>query len=101
MFIVCSLLSGVLEMAYLGQHEVSTMWKAMTAFDAVDLGNPLSAASGVVVGMWNLIKAVFQMLMWDFSFFTGYWMLVRYVFMAISLGVIVALFLSLRGTSSA
>lgn len=101
MFIVCSLLGGVLEMWYLRQHEVSTMWAAMTAFDAVDLGNPLAAASGIVVGTWNLVKSCFQILTWDYAFFTGYWMVVRYFFMTISLGVIVALFLSLRGTSSA
>lgn len=100
-FIVCSLLAGVLEMWYLQQHEVSTLWAAMSAFDAVDLGNPLAAASGVVVGIWNLVKATFQMLTWDYAFFDGYWLVVRYFFMTISLGVIVALFLSLRGTSSA
>lgn len=100
-FIVCSLLAGVLEMAYLGQHEVSTLWKAMSAFDSIQMWNPLSWGFGVLVGTWNLVQAVFQMLMWDYAFFDGYWMVARYFFMTISLGVIVALFLSLRGTSSA
>lgn len=99
-FIVCSILSGVLEMSYLGNHETSTLWKAMSAFDIVDSSNPLSIASGVVVGMWNLIKAAFQILLWDYAFFTGYWLVVKYLFMTISLGIVVALFLSLRGTSS-
>jgi len=100
-FFICSLIGGVLEMGYLGQHETTTLWQAMTAFDSIDSLNPYNILTGIAVGTYNLMKTVKDIILWDYSYFIGYWLIVRYLFMTISLGVVVALFLSLRGTSSA
>ena len=48
----------------------------------------------------DVIVLVFSMLWFDYAFLTGDWIFLRFIFMTISIGMIVSLFLAMRGTSS-
>lgn len=100
LYVILIIVSGIGEGTYLGTSGVATIWEAMTAFRAVDVTNPLTAISGVLILVWQLLVGIFEMLTWKFSFFVGIWAIFRWLLCAISLGIIVSLILTIRGVSS-
>ena len=55
---------------------------------------------GFFVIAWEWLQAIWVALSWDYSFFTGYWEILRYVGWCFSIGFIVSLVLAVRGTGS-
>lgn len=100
LYVVLSVVSGIDEGTYFGGTGVETIWMGFTSFEIVDYSNPLTAVSGVLVALKDLGVGLFEILTWKFSFFTGSWVIVRFVLGAISLGVMVSMILALRGTAS-
>jgi len=100
LFLVATIMSQIIEYGYAGGDTSTTFWTAMTSFKGISFSNPITAVWSIMVGIWDIIKALFNMFFWNYSFFTGELVIVRYFLMSISLGVIVSLLLAIRGTSS-
>ena len=99
LFVFCTIQSGISEETYFGGG-AGTIWKAITSFQTIDIANPLSVTFGVGIAVYDFFKGLYQILTWDFSMFQGVWAIFRWVFMGISVGMIVSLLLALRGTTS-
>lgn len=100
-FILLTIGSGVLEQTYLGTAEAGVFWQAISSFQAVSISDPITAIWSIMVGAWSMIQALFKMLIWDYAFFIDDYLVFRYLFMSISVGMVVSLLLAIRGTSSA
>jgi hypothetical protein len=100
-FILLHLVNGVCEMSF-ATGDTETIFNGV--IEQVEI---VSESSNVLSGAWNVVVLgsqvfvlFFRMLWFDYAFLTGDWIFLRFLFMAISLGIIVGLFLALRGTSS-
>ena len=97
LFLAGTIISNILEQAYLGTSE-ATMWYKLTSNYQELSWNFFT----VIKVAWSYIVLVWKMFWWDYSFWYGSWEIVRYLCMCISIGIIVSLILSVtRGTSSA
>jgi hypothetical protein len=57
--------------------------------------------TGVFKVAWNYIQILWDMFLWDYPFFTGSYVFFRWLFIAISVGIVVSLVLAtFRGVSS-
>jgi len=100
LFIILTIASNIIEQAYLGTGETGTIWNVMKSFQAINFSNPLTAVGGIIIAVIDLVKGIFAMLTFDYAFFTGVWEVFRWLFMSISLGIVVSLVLAIRGVSS-
>lgn len=110
LWIIGTLISVTLEATYIGQElqytetgevvgTVSTLDKLMNPeFD--EFTNPLTFVVGVFNIVWDYIGVLWNMLWWNYVFFTGVWSIFKYIGWCISLGLIMSLVLAIRGTSS-
>ena len=99
-FVLLTVTSNIMEGAYLGANATDTLWSGMTSFQAIDFSNPVTAVGGMVIAMANLMTSLFKMLVWDYSFLTGEWAIFKWLFMAISFGLVFSIITVLRGVSS-
>jgi len=99
-YVVLSVISGIDEGTYFGGTGIDTIWSGFTTIQTVDFTNPLTVVVGLIVALKDLMIGLFEILTWKFSFFTGSYVIFRYILGAISLGIMVSLILALRGTSS-
>lgn len=88
----------VLDMA---TGQMSVIGEAMAGLKQMNFSNPVTGIISIVTGFGTIMKAVFHIFMWDYSFFYGYYAWIRWLFFAVSLGIIMSLVLSwVRGSSS-
>lgn len=102
MFILLSLISGILEAQYLGGQEdqVDTFTKLMSPPSFTSM-NPLNVLWTVVTIGWHYLTAFWDMLWFNYAFFTGGWTIIKWiVFFPISIGVVFSFISLIRGTSS-
>ena len=78
LFLIMTIASNILEGAYLGSSSTGTLWSTMSAAD------PMSMITGIG-----------KMLTFDYAFFTGVWVIFRYVFICISVGIFVGMLLQM------
>jgi len=100
LFVVGSLWSGICEQQYLGNETAGVFWSMLNTFDSLNFSNPLSAGWSLFVGTWAMIKCAFQMLLWDYAFLTGYFVILRVFLITISVGIVISIVLALKGASS-
>jgi len=99
-YVLLTVISGIDEGTYFGGTGVETLWSGFKSVQVVDFTNPLNTVSGIIVALKNLMIGLFEIMTWKFSFFTGAFLIVRYILSAISLGVVVSIIMALRGTAS-
>lgn len=99
-YVLLTVISGIDEGTYFGGTGVETLWKGFNTVQVVDFTNPLTTVSGVIVALKNLMIGLFEIMTWKFSFFTGPFLIFRFILSAISLGVMVSVIMALRGTAS-
>lgn len=97
-----SLLSGIIEMQYLGgaADTESVFERLLAPAMATSTTNIFTLGYSVVATSPIWIGALWEAFWFDYAMFTGVWQIVRWLFVAVNLGVIVSLVLALRGTSS-
>jgi len=98
-WVILSVVSGIPEGTYFSGG--GTIWNAVMGFQALDLTNPLTAVSDIMMSLKDLFVGIFEVITWKFSFFTGVFAIFRWILFAITLAVIVSFIMALRGTSSA
>ncbi len=100
LYVVLCVVSGIDEGTYFGGTGVATIWKGFTSLRVIEFTNVATGVWGVLVALKDLVVGLFEILTWQFSFFTGPLAIVRFILGAISLGIMTSLILALRGTSS-
>jgi hypothetical protein len=95
-YVVLSVLGGIGEQVYLGSTEASTI---NTLFDLhmPAYTNVLSFGLAAIQVTADWIQGVWQILTFDYSFFQGEWIIVRYVFCAFGAGIGFGLVMSFLG----
>ncbi len=88
--VLCSVLAmvGPLEGAPSEGH-TATYWldQCINNFSAVGQGG-WHVITGIALGIWSFLMALANMFIWNYSFFEGYWQILRWVvFMPISVGL--------------
>lgn len=96
-FVISTVLCLVLESQ---ASDVTVISGVLDKFQAMEFNNPVSVGWAVITGLGAILKAIFDVLTWNYSFFIGYWVWVRFLMMTISFGIIISLLLAIRGTSS-
>ncbi len=97
-FVLMTIVSGILEFTYLGVSEQGTIQNLLVSITRLNWSNVLLFPFSAFAALIYVIRILIAALLWDYSFFTDAWQIVRYaVFMPISIGFIVALFIELRG----
>lgn len=100
LFLMGSLLSGVIEQQYLGSSQVGVLHGLIAGYQQANFSNPIIGIASIFSIVWNSLKAIWQMFWWNYAFFDGYWVIFKYLGWCISLGVVITLVLSLtRGVS--
>lgn len=102
LFIAGTVLSGLLELQYLGSAEAGLFYRLTHNYEAIEFTNPLVALGTFATVAWAYIGDIWTMFIWDYAFFEGSWSIFRYlIFWPISIGLIVSLILAaIRGVSS-
>ena len=60
----------------------------------------IGASTSYFTVAWDKIQVLWDMFWWDYAFFTGAWIFLRFFFIAVSVGIILSLVWSLIGRSS-
>jgi len=102
LFIVLSLISGIIELAYLGGSENHS-----NVFSTI-FATKIDTSTSIWGTLWSslvftkdLIVAVWSAFWFDYAFFTGQYQIFRWAFfLPVSIGLIVSLIFAARGTSS-
>ena len=74
LFLIMTIASNILEGAYFGGDAASTIWGSMSISD------PRS-----------MVEGISSMLIFDYAFFTGFWVIFRYLFICISVGILIGM----------
>lgn len=100
-FILLHLVNGVCEMTFMTGNTESIFNGVIGQTQIVtESSNYLTGAYNVLVLGWEVLKLLWAMFWFDYAFLTGDWIFLRFIFMTISVGLIVSLVLAMRGTSS-
>ena len=100
-FVILTILSGIIEMQYLGTSDAGILHNIITAPKITTFNDPISIVVTLATATLNIAKALWQAFWWDYAFFQGYWVIIKYaLFWPISIGIIVAFLLAIRGVSS-
>ena len=100
LYIIGAVLGGVQEQTWPGSTERSALDRLMKP-ELADISNPWEGVTAffTVAGDW--VDALWEVLTFDYPFFTGELVILRWLFLAISIGIILALLLAWwRGTPS-
>lgn len=93
------LISAIINEQVFGASEAS-LFSGIMQPSFSDSPNVLQMFSGFFVVAWEWIQLIFKMLTFDFAFFTGYFVIIRLFFVALSVGIVWGIVSMMRGTSS-
>jgi hypothetical protein len=98
--IVMQLICGVCEMSY-GFGDTPSRIQTFLSPPVPSYSNPAQAVFAYITVGWEWLSNLFWMFWWDYSFFSGSWQMVRYIFfLPISVGVVVMIVLvAMRGVT--
>jgi len=103
LFIGGALLSGILEMQYLGGSEsVSGVFNSLMSVPSLANLNFLEIVGAVIGIVWNWIQAFWDMLWWNYAFFDDSWAIIKWIlFYPLSVAMVVTTVMAIgRGVSS-
>lgn len=99
LFILGTFISVTLEGQFIGADTTSVFYDIMNP-DFMEYTNPLTAIGGFFIYVLAWVKGIWAVLWWDYSFFTGSWVVLRYVGWAISTAFVIGLVMAIRGVGS-
>jgi hypothetical protein len=92
LFAICTVFSQIIEQTYFTNSHVTTLYDALMTFKAISLANPLGAFWGIIVGLGQVLHAIWTAFIWDYSFLQGSWQIVRWIIcIPISAGIAIGL----------
>lgn len=89
LFFFLSMLSSIIEGLYMTEGTTVTLYSVMQHIKGINLANPFGAAYDIVIGVKLFLQALWVMFIWDYSFFTGTWEIVRYFLMTVSSAIFI------------
>jgi len=92
-FFLLSLLSSIGEGLYMTGSSSTTIIDVIQYFTNINYGSVtvyIPFTGDIAVGAGMLLKAIWTMIIWDYSFLTGSFLIVRYLLIALSAGFFVA-----------
>jgi uncharacterized membrane protein YvlD (DUF360 family) len=95
-FVLLTIISGVAEGTYMSSEDATLFWTLLHP-QIQEVTNPITAVSAVFNLAGDYIRTLIKMLIFDYSFLQGGYVIFRYLFCCVSLGLIVTLVLSLVG----
>jgi len=93
------LISATIEGAYLGADDNNVFYQIMNPVFAEET-NALLAVGGFFIWLMQWVVALWRIFMWDYAFLEGSFEIVRTFGWAISIAMVVAVVLAVRGTGS-
>lgn len=96
-FIALSIYSGIVEQSYLGTAEGSRLQILLQPFIGIEY-NWFTAPFAFFNAGIDWIRNLWGMFWWDYAMFQGVWTTIRLFFLAISIGMIVTIILTLIGS---
>lgn len=100
-FLLLHLVNGVCEMCFV-TGDTETIFNGVIEHVSIvtESSNILSTAWAVIMLGWEVLVLLWNMFWFDYAFLMGDWIFLRFIFMAISIGILISLFFAMRGTSS-
>ena len=85
------ILSNILEGLFMTDSDTMTIWVAVASFKDISFADifTLSGLEDIALGIGNLSRAIFNLISWNYSFFTGYFVIVRWFFIALSSAIFI------------
>ena len=100
LFGIFTVISGIIEMNTMGSDDISILQSLMQP-QIPEFTNPLGAVFAVVNVAWDYLQVLWDVLWFDYAFFQGQWLYVKYlVFWPISVALVISLVFVLRGVGS-
>jgi hypothetical protein len=96
LYLILAVWSGILEGSYLTSNQTSVLDDLMSP-EQLSYSNPVAAISSVFVIAGKTIHALWTILVWDFAQFNGDFAVFRLPLIALSIGIIIAIVISVRG----
>lgn len=101
-YVIGCIVCGVIEYTYFTQGATDNLFGLINNIRGISFTNPLTALTDILLDIWYTAKIIFSIILWDYSFFSGGYEIVKYiVFWPLSIGFFVSFILAVRGTSSA
>ena len=102
LFVVLTLISGICELDYAKSIGSITHLEALMKPDIPSYNNPIGAVAAYITVAWSYVQTLWSMLWFDYAFFDGGWIWIRYIFfIPISIGLVLTLVLSIfKGVGS-
>jgi len=101
-FILCSIVSGVIEKSYLGENGGPAVIEPFFALEGTSTWDTLGNVITLPIKL-STYQSLWKMFMWDYAFFTSGYGIVQLILQCISVGVALSLVLTvaglIRGTS--
>lgn len=102
LFIIGTLISGVMEMSYIGTTQTGILYHLMNDFRGINLSNPITGAWTLISVGWSYIQNLWNVLWFNYAFFVGTASIIRIaLFIPISVGFVVTLIITfIKGGSA-
>lgn len=100
--LLLNIVNGICEMSWVTGEAESKLYQLLAmpvAEETSFLG--IGASTSYFTIAWDKIQVLWGMFWFDYAFFTGPWVYLRFFFIAIGAGIIISLVWSLIGRSSA
>lgn len=99
-WVILTVMSNMQDGAYLSGSDAQDLVNATQSVQGVDYTSASSSAGGAVVAVGKFLSAAGKALMWDYSFMTGGYVILRYLGMCVSFALLLSFALAIRGVSS-
>ena len=99
LFVLLSVISGLTESSYTGDGVTSRIERLMSP-DFPETTGFIGTVIGAFGFGWDYISNLWSMLWFDYAQFVGGWSILRYLFMAVSVGMIFSIIMAIRGVGS-
>jgi len=101
LYVVGTMLSGIMEQTYFGGTEAARLTVLMTEPSFSSSFGFLGTTVMLVDFAWEWLVNLWSMLWWDYAFFQGQWLILKYaIFIPISIKIITGVVAMMRGTSA-
>ena len=101
LMIGASLISGIIELQYLGGAAGTVgVFEKIFSPGVVSTSTVMGINFGFLTTTMTFLTGLWEAFWFDYAMFIGAYVIVRYLFIAVNLGIIVSLVLALRGTAS-
>lgn len=100
-FVVLTVMSGICEYTVFGDDDTSLLQRLMTTPDISETTSIVGAVFGYIGFGWDYLQTLWDVLWFDYSFFQGQWLLVKYIlFYPVSIAFVISIILAIRGVGS-